>query len=70
MIATLITMLVLNPVLTIIPVVTAIIMLLVTSKLAGPLREILCSPAERSGRSGRLYRGNVGWPESGQGILP
>ena len=54
MAATLVTMIILNPALTVISILTAVVMLMVTtnfSKLSG----ILCAPADRPGRSGRIY---------------
>ena len=55
MAATLVTMIILNPVLTVISILTAVVMLFVTSRFFQTVRKILCPPADRSGSCGRLY---------------
>ena len=36
----------------------------------GEVLHLFCPSAERPGRGQRLYRGNDGWAEGGQGVLP
>ena len=55
MIATLITMIILNPALTVISILTACVMLAVTSNFSKLSGKILHPPADRSGRGGRLH---------------
>ena len=70
MAATLITMIILNPALTVISILTAVVMLFVTSNFSKLSGRYYIAPADRSGCRGRLYRGNAGRTESGKGILP
>ena len=69
MAATLITMIILNPALTVISILTAVSCFCHVEFLQ-TVREILYPPADRSGSRGRLYRGNAGRTESGQSLLP
>lgn len=55
MLATLVTMIILNPVLTIISILTAFVMLFVTSKFSKLSGKILYPTADRSGNCRRLY---------------
>lgn len=70
MAATLVSMLMLNPYLTIISILTACVMLLVTSKFSKLSAKHYMQQQKNLGIGGRLHRGNAGWSESRQSLLP
>lgn len=70
MAATLVSMLMLNPYLTIISILTACVMLLVTSKFSKLSAKYYMQQQKNLGIGGRLHRGNAGWSESRQSLLP
>ena len=68
MIATLVTMIILSPALTVISILTALTMLTVTKNFTR--LSVLHPAAAGPGHGGWLHRGDAGRPEGGQGLLP